>query len=186
MHIIYLLQFLCGKLAHCLISLRIEMQPVVRILSLQTLRVFRIAGQLIEIDDLVEGTTFSDPFVHGLSHRLVPERIPAVSLGWGDGSAIHLDSLCLGFRYQHLVAGNQGICYMLIISAAATDIVGSLEDDEFIYTCLSQDITVNVSWLVRSIHLAPRSCHRFRDSIRRMASLHSEHPRGNRSSGSDG
>lgn len=58
MHIIYLLQFLCGKLAHCLISLRIEMQPVVRILSLQTLRVFRIAGQLIEIDDLVEGTTF--------------------------------------------------------------------------------------------------------------------------------
>lgn len=142
MHIIYLLQFLCGKLAHCLISLRIEMQPVVRILSLQTLRVFRIAGQLIEIDDLVEGTTFSDPFVHGLSHCLVPERIPAVSLGWGDGSAIHLDSLCLGFRYQHLVAGNQGICYMLIISAAATDIVGSLEDDEFIYTCLSQDITV--------------------------------------------
>ena len=31
---------------------------------------------------------------------------------------------------------------MLIISAAATDIVGSLEDDEFIHTCLPQDITV--------------------------------------------
>ena len=72
----------------------------------------------------------------------MPVRIPAVSLGWGDGSAIHLDSLCLGFRYQHLVAGNQGICYMLIISAAATDIIGSLEDDEFIHTCLPQDITV--------------------------------------------
>ncbi len=140
MHIIYLLQFLCGKLAHCLISLRIEMQPVVRILSLQTLRVFRIAGQLIEIDDLVEGTTLSDPFVHGLSHRLVPERIPSVSLGWGDGSAIHLDSLCLGFRYQHLVAGNQGICYMFIISSAATDIVGSFEDNELIHNppCTTQ------------------------------------------------
>ena len=102
MHIIYLLQFLCGKLAHCLISLRIEMQPVVRILSLQTLRVFRIAGQLIEIDDLVEGTTFSDPFVHGLSHRLMPVRIPAVSLGWGDGSAITLIPFALAFAISTL------------------------------------------------------------------------------------
>ena len=41
---------------------------------------------------------------------------------------------------------------MLIISAAATDIVGSLEDDEFIYTCLSQDITVETfhGWFAQS------------------------------------
>ena len=186
MHIIYLLQFLCGKLAHCLISLWIEMQPVVRILSLQTLRIFRIAGQLIEIDDLVEGTTFSDPFIHGLSHRLMPVRIPAVSLGWGDGSTIHLDSLCLGFRYQHLVAGNQGICYVLIISAAATNIIGSSKMMSLSHLSAPGYHGRNASWPVRSIRPVPHSCHRFRDSTRHMVSLHSGHPRGNRSSGSDG
>ena len=61
MHIIYLLQFLCGKLAHCLYPFWIEMQPVVRILSLQTLRIFRVMRVIIEIP--VEGTNFSDPFV---------------------------------------------------------------------------------------------------------------------------
>ena len=118
------------------------MQPVIRILSLKTLRIFWVAGQFIEIDDPVERTALSNPFVHGLAHSLMPERIPSVALGWGDGSAIYLDAFCLGFCYQHLVAGYQGICYMFIISSAATDIVGSFEDDEFIHTSLSQNVTV--------------------------------------------
>ena len=41
---------------------------------------------------------------------------------------------------------------MFIISSAATDIVGSFEDNELIHTCLSQDVTVETlhSWFAQS------------------------------------
>lgn len=81
-----------------------------------------------------------------------PEGIPSVALSWGNGSAIHLNAFSLGFCYQHLVASYQGICYMLIISAAAADVVGSLKDDELIHACLSQDVTVETlhGWFAQS------------------------------------